>query len=130
MAAGATGRQRIGASPVLQCRAVSADKEADEGLLCKSADTARPPHRLPPVPEWGWRGPVWPARSSRPRKRCHRRPAGIIRYVNPAFTRMTGYSAEEAIGKNPRLLKSGKQNPEYYKDLWATIPPARIGTAS
>ena len=46
---------------------------------------------------------------------------GRIQYVNPAFTRMTGYSAEEAVGQNPRLLKSGKQNPEFYRDLWATI---------
>jgi len=46
---------------------------------------------------------------------------GRIRYVNPAFTKITGYSAEEAIGKNPRLLKSGKQNPEFYRDLWETI---------
>jgi PAS domain S-box-containing protein len=49
-----------------------------------------------------------------------------IRYVNPAFTRMTGYSAEEAIGQNPRLLKSGQQNPAYYKDLWETISKGRI----
>ena len=46
---------------------------------------------------------------------------GKIQYVNPAFTSMTGYSREEAIGQNPHLLKSGKQDPAYYKDLWGTI---------
>ena len=46
---------------------------------------------------------------------------GRIQYFNPAFTRMTGYSGGEAIGQNPRLLKSGKQDPEYYRDLWKTI---------
>ena len=44
-----------------------------------------------------------------------------IQYVNPAFSRMTGYSAQEAIGHNPSFLKSGRQSPEYYRDLWNTI---------
>lgn len=47
--------------------------------------------------------------------------AGEIEYVNPKFTRVTGYTAEEAIGQNPRLLKSGEKSPGEYKDLWATI---------
>lgn len=46
---------------------------------------------------------------------------GHINYVNPRFEMVTGYEAKEVIGKNPRLLKSGKQPPEYYKDLWDTI---------
>jgi len=46
---------------------------------------------------------------------------GRIQYVNAAFSEMTGYTAEEAIGKNPRLLKSSQQAPAFYKDLWATI---------
>ena len=46
---------------------------------------------------------------------------GSILYVNPAFTRVTGYSSQEAIGQNSRLLKSGAQDPAYYRDLWATI---------
>ncbi len=49
-----------------------------------------------------------------------------IRYVNPAFTAMTGYTAEEAIGQNPNMLKSEKQNPEYYRDLWNTITAGNI----
>jgi len=44
-----------------------------------------------------------------------------IEYVNPAFTLLTGYTREEAIGKKPRILKSGKTPPEVYKRLWETI---------
>jgi len=46
---------------------------------------------------------------------------GNIEYINETFTRVTGYAAEEAIGKNPRILKSGKTAIETYKDLWQTI---------
>ncbi len=46
---------------------------------------------------------------------------GTIIWVNPAFSRTTGYSFEEAVGKNPRLLKSGKQDPEFYQQMWETI---------
>jgi PAS domain S-box-containing protein len=47
--------------------------------------------------------------------------SGNIQYVNPAFTRMTGYSKEEAAGQNPRILKSGRNPPGLYEELWATI---------
>ena len=43
---------------------------------------------------------------------------GRIEYVNPTFTRVTGYTAEEAIGKNPRILKSGKHPTEFYVAMW------------
>jgi PAS domain S-box-containing protein len=46
---------------------------------------------------------------------------GNIEYVNPKFTRITGYSAEEVLGKNPRILKSGNTSPDEYKKLWETI---------
>ncbi len=46
---------------------------------------------------------------------------GEIIYVNPSFTRLTGYSAKELIGKNPRILKSGKTPPETYRRLKETI---------
>ena len=46
---------------------------------------------------------------------------GTIQYVNPAFERVTGYGRQEAIGKNPRLLKSGAQNPDIYRLLWDTL---------
>lgn len=47
--------------------------------------------------------------------------AGIIQYVNPAFTWITGYTSEEALNQNPRLLKSGVQGDEVYRDLWRAI---------
>ena len=46
---------------------------------------------------------------------------GTIEYVSPRFTEVTGYTFEEAVGQNPRVLKSGKQSSEYYKELWDTI---------
>jgi len=46
---------------------------------------------------------------------------GSINYVNPFFTELTGYSYEEALGKNPRFLKSGNQSKKIYRDLWDTI---------
>jgi two-component system, cell cycle sensor histidine kinase and response regulator CckA len=46
---------------------------------------------------------------------------GNMLWVNPSFTRVTGYSAEEAIGQNPRLLKSGIHEKAYYTALWGTI---------
>ena len=48
-------------------------------------------------------------------------PLGTIEYVNPAFTRVTGYSAEEARGQNPRILKSGLMPQSVYEELWKTI---------
>jgi PAS domain S-box-containing protein len=48
-------------------------------------------------------------------------PVGKIQYVNPAFERTTGYSREEVIGENPRVLNSGKQDEEFYRRLWRTI---------
>ena len=46
---------------------------------------------------------------------------GFIQYVNPKFVETTGYSVEEVVGKNPRILKSGHTTQEEYKDLWQTI---------
>ena len=46
---------------------------------------------------------------------------GIIEYANRKFQETTGYSLEEAIGQNPRVLKSGHTSPEEYKRLWDTI---------
>ncbi|MHB9117424.1 MAG: EAL domain-containing protein [Burkholderiales bacterium] len=46
---------------------------------------------------------------------------GIIEYVNPAFTRVSGYTFDEAIGQTPRLLESGQTSLEYYQNLWKTL---------
>lgn len=47
--------------------------------------------------------------------------AGDIEYVNPRFTQLTGYTVEEVMGRNSRILKSGKSPKEVYEQLWATI---------
>ena len=41
--------------------------------------------------------------------------------VNRAFTQLTGYGAEEALGRNPRLLKSGRHDNDFYRQMWATL---------
>jgi len=46
---------------------------------------------------------------------------GEIEYVNPKFTQLTGYSLDDALGQNPRILKSGTTTPEEYKRLWEVI---------
>jgi len=46
---------------------------------------------------------------------------GIIEYVNPAFEKVTGYTREEVIGENPRILKSGKHTKKVYENMWKTI---------
>ena len=51
--------------------------------------------------------------------------SGNIEYVNPKFTQITGYSYEEVIGQNPRVLKSGFTADEEYKQLWETIKSGR-----
>ncbi|TVR17434.1 MAG: PAS domain S-box protein [Balneolaceae bacterium] len=51
---------------------------------------------------------------------------GIIEYVNPAFTNLTGYTAEEVIGENPRILQSGFQSEALYKNLWETISKGNV----
>ena len=51
---------------------------------------------------------------------------GKIQYVNPAFTAMTGYTSEEAVGQYPRILKSGREPAEFYQKLWSTIRSGRV----
>ncbi len=52
-------------------------------------------------------------------------PEGTIQYVNERFTRITGYSAAEALGQTPRMLKTGATPEQVYRDLWTTIKSGR-----
>ncbi len=51
---------------------------------------------------------------------------GIIKYVNPAFEKKSGYLREEVIGKNPRILKSGKHSAPFYKQMWDTLKSGEV----
>ncbi|MFQ5576025.1 MAG: PAS domain S-box protein [Anaerolineae bacterium] len=51
---------------------------------------------------------------------------GTILFVNPAFERTSGYSRAEALGQNPRLLKSGHHDREFYRELWDTIKSGQV----
>jgi PAS domain S-box-containing protein len=51
---------------------------------------------------------------------------GKIVWVNPAFTESTGYTEEEVQGKNPRILKSGQQDSEFYQNMWNTILSGKV----
>ncbi|MFN4005879.1 MAG: PAS domain S-box protein [Chitinophagaceae bacterium] len=53
---------------------------------------------------------------------------GAIEYVNPKFTQLTGYTLEEVIGNNPRILKSGETSAEAYENLWNTISTGGVWT--
>ncbi|PKL83256.1 MAG: hypothetical protein CVV24_05850 [Ignavibacteriae bacterium HGW-Ignavibacteriae-3] len=46
---------------------------------------------------------------------------GLIEYVNPKFSRVSGYSYDEVIGKNSRFLNSGNQSKEFYQNMWETL---------
>lgn len=51
---------------------------------------------------------------------------GNIEYVNSRFTHVTGFSKEEALGQNPRILKSGYMMPQIYEDMWNTISSGKV----
>jgi two-component system, cell cycle sensor histidine kinase and response regulator CckA len=46
---------------------------------------------------------------------------GNITYCNPSFEYLTGYTREEVVGRNPKFLKSGQQDGQFYRDMWNTI---------
>ena len=51
---------------------------------------------------------------------------GSIQYANPAFEKSTGYSVAEALGKNPRVLKSGQHTEEFYREMWQTLTNGQV----
>jgi len=51
---------------------------------------------------------------------------GNVEYVNPKFTEITGYTYQEVVGKNPRILKSGNTSLEEYSELWKTISTGKV----
>lgn len=53
-------------------------------------------------------------------------PEGNIQYVNPAFERITGYTREDVLGRNPRFLKGGQTDAAVYKALWETIRQGEV----
>ena len=51
---------------------------------------------------------------------------GNIEYVNPAFEAVSGYSRDEALSQNPRILKSDRHGPEFYAEMWKTISAGNV----
>lgn len=52
--------------------------------------------------------------------------AANILYVNPAFEEVSGYHREEVLGKNPRVLKSGHQGPQFYQQMWSRLSAGEV----
>ena len=52
--------------------------------------------------------------------------SGTIVYTNPAFEKSTGYTSEEALGQNTRILKSGQQDAEFYRQMWAVLSRGEV----
>ena len=55
-------------------------------------------------------------------------PNGTILYANPAFEETSGYTCAKALGQNPRILKSGKQDAEFYRQMWAILARGEVWT--
>jgi len=53
-------------------------------------------------------------------------PNGTIEYINPAFSTMTGYSVNEALGHNPNIVKSGRHDARFYQQLWDSLLQGRV----
>ena len=52
--------------------------------------------------------------------------SGQILYVNPAFEKTAGYTRQEAVGKNPRILKSGKHDSAFYRQMWESLTQGKV----
>ena len=53
-------------------------------------------------------------------------PDGELEYVNPKFTELTGYTSDEAIGQKSNILKSGEQDPAFYKKMWEIVDSGKV----
>ena len=53
-------------------------------------------------------------------------PDGTISYVNPAFEKIAGYTREEAVGQTSRILKSGKHDTEFYRQMWEALAAGQV----
>jgi PAS domain S-box-containing protein len=53
-------------------------------------------------------------------------PSGVIEYVNPAFSRISGYSSDEVLGRKSNLLKSGKHADDFYRSMWKCLASGQI----
>jgi PAS domain S-box-containing protein len=53
---------------------------------------------------------------------------GTIQYINPSFERITGYTREDAVGKTPAILKSGKHDDSFYEEMWKTLSRGEVWT--
>lgn len=53
-------------------------------------------------------------------------PKGVIQWANPALTQITGYGTNELLGRSTRIFNSGKQDPDYYRQLWNTIISGQV----
>jgi PAS domain S-box-containing protein len=56
--------------------------------------------------------------------------SGRIEYANPAFETITGFRNDEILGQTPRIMKSGRQSPEYYRKLWSTILGGKVHSST
>ena len=95
------------------------DDETDDHFVVLSRDITQRVQRLDTLRK------VWHAVEQAPNSIFIAGADGNIEYVNPAFTATTGYSPEEVIGRNPRLLSAGATPASVYADLWAHLTSGR-----
>ncbi len=102
-----------------------AELEAEPATASEPEQEATPPPEPEPVPaEPG--GIVVPAVAAAADAIIVTDRDGTIQFANHGFERLTGYTAAEAVGYNPRLLKSGMQSPAAYREMWTHITAGKV----